>query len=538
MSRRAGILNCALALAVLSAAPAVVSADEFIGEVTGTESNVHVRSGPSTNFYPVARIEPGSRVKVVGEESGWYAIAPLPGCFSLISKHYVDIGANGEGVVNGSAVRVRAGSAIDEHRYAVQTKLDKGAVVKVLGEEDEGFLKIVPPADAHLWIHSDYVVRVPAERLTAESKPAGSQPADSPTVAKSAPSAAAPFTPPAAKVVLSQDVADADAQDEVVDEIVAPGFATAVEPAPVALTGRTEPETKTTAEAPAKADAPALSPDTLGKLAEPTRTAAKPVVKPDEKLTAKPAAESKKITADEAAKLGSIARLPVEKGGQPDMKLREQLASLDQQFGDEMAKPVEERQLQGLVDGYTALSQQEDDRFVTAYAKRRLAQVELAVATTDAIRDIRSLSDNVARERRQALEARSQLRPPPVRMVMRGFDAKGELRESMIFASNVGPKRYRLVDPDATVPRTLCYVELADDSDIDIEQYLGRTVGIRASKQYVETDNVDPIPVVVAEEIVILANPAPQSDAAQAQAKPAGTTADKTVVVANVDTQD
>ena len=68
MSRRAAILNWTMAIAGLSLAlPAGAMADVFVGEVTGTSDNVHVRSGPSTNFYPVVRLSPGDRVEWVGE---------------------------------------------------------------------------------------------------------------------------------------------------------------------------------------------------------------------------------------------------------------------------------------------------------------------------------------------------------------------------------------------------------------------------------------------------------------------------------------
>lgn len=523
MSRRAAILNWSLALAGLSLAlPTFVFAEEFVGEVTGTSDNVHVRSGPSTNFYPVVRLAPGQRVKVVGEESGWYAIEPLPGCFSLISKHYVDIGANGEGVVNGTAVRVRAGSEIDEHRYAVQTKLDKGAVVKVLGEEEEGFLKIAPPPGTRIWIHSDYVARVPADRLANE------QPA-APQVTAAAP-ANAPVAAAPAAVPMGEDVADSSA--EVMEELVAPGAATQVATEPAALNGNPAGNTGETAAAPAPAvDAPALTPETLGKLSETTRE--RRTVAATEPKASKPAGK-----ASEGAALGSIERLPVEEGGIVDAKLRKQLADMDEQFSTEMSKPVEERQLAALVTGYDELAKQEADKFVKLYAERRLAQVELAVATTDAIRDIRSLSDDVARQRRESLEDRSKLRPPPVRLVMRGFDAKGELRESMIFASRVGPQRYRLVDPGAEVPRTLCYVEIAEGLNINIQQFLGQTVGIRARKQYLETDNVDPIPVVVAEEIVILDEPAAEPAAKAAADGADDLPADVRVLVSDVDTRE
>ena len=131
----------------------------FAGEVTGT--NVYVRSGPSTNFYPVTKLSTGRRVTVTGEESGWYAVKPPEGCYSLIHKNYVDVEDGKAGVVNGDAVRVRAGSELTEYRYATQLKLDRGAAVTIVAADDDDYLRIVPPKGARLYIHSQFVRPVP-----------------------------------------------------------------------------------------------------------------------------------------------------------------------------------------------------------------------------------------------------------------------------------------------------------------------------------------------------------------------------------------
>jgi hypothetical protein len=498
-----------------------VRADAFVGEVTGTSSQVHVRSGPSTNFYPVVRLAPGDRVQVVGEDSGWYAIEPLPGCYSLISKHYVDIGAGEEGVVNGDAVRVRVGSDLDEHRYAVQLKLDKGAAVRVLGEEAEGFLKIAPPNGARLWIHGDYVARVPDDRLAHERSAALAGPQTL---------AAGPATSTA------DDTAEGD--DAVVENIASPGSGAGTGAAGDTGTGASR-------DATGRGDEPALSRESLTKIAAGAAPSAEDDQDDDEVATldgeAAPrrAADARSARTDvppDVRQRSAVARLPVDESG-ADEGLRQRLNELDSRLERELAKPIEDRQLPELSAGYTELAAQEADRYVQLYAERRLAQVELAMTTFDAIRDIRSLSDDVARQRRESLEERSGFRSPAARLVFRGFDAKGELRESMIFGSPVGPKRYRLVDPDVTVPRTLCYVEVAESKKIDMTDYLGRLVGIRATKQYLETGNVDPIPVVVAEEIVILDRPTDSGDDARAEVEAEDNQPDSVALI-QVDTHD
>ncbi len=149
-------------------------ATQFVGEVTGT--NVFVRSGPSTNYYEVAKLNAGDRVQVVRENHDWYAIRAPKNCFSLIHKNFVDVDASGkQGVVNGNAVLVRAGSSLRPDLYAKQTKLNRGAVVTIIKPHNDDYLRIVPPADALFYVHKRYVTKVPGSRLataTPQAAPA------------------------------------------------------------------------------------------------------------------------------------------------------------------------------------------------------------------------------------------------------------------------------------------------------------------------------------------------------------------------------
>ena len=145
-----------------------------IGEVTGND--VYVRSGPSTNYYPVMRLRAGDRVVIVAKRPAWVGIAPPKGAFSLVARQYVDPDGENRGVINGDRVWVRAGSDLSTQSYAKQARLNKGAAVTVLGETGE-YYKIAPPKGATLWISDDYV-RVVGEGTAAqpdelaESKPA------------------------------------------------------------------------------------------------------------------------------------------------------------------------------------------------------------------------------------------------------------------------------------------------------------------------------------------------------------------------------
>jgi len=146
------------------------SVDAFVGEVTAND--VYVRSGPSANYYTVMKAHAGQRVLVHRQEDGWYKITPPPGCFSVVHKQFVDMGtAEGEGVINGDAVFVRAGTETSDLLYAKQMKLARGAVVRVLGPHNDDYLRIAPPDGAHLYIHSQYVQIVPGADPASINQP-------------------------------------------------------------------------------------------------------------------------------------------------------------------------------------------------------------------------------------------------------------------------------------------------------------------------------------------------------------------------------
>jgi len=134
----------------------------YVGTLTG--DNVYVRSGAATNYYPIVKLKIGAPIRVVGEKHGWLQISPPKGCFSFIDKTFVDTGADGNGVINGDHVWVRAASLLPSHsrmKYAKQVRLDKGAIVTILGETDDGFYKIAPPKDVAVWVSGQFVARTP-----------------------------------------------------------------------------------------------------------------------------------------------------------------------------------------------------------------------------------------------------------------------------------------------------------------------------------------------------------------------------------------
>ena len=88
----------------------------------------------------------------------------------------------------------------------------------------------------------------------------------------------------------------------------------------------------------------------------------------------------------------------------------------------------------------------------------------------------------------------------------REFDVRGKFIISAAYSNPVGVRRYRLVDPDSRgmIPRTIAYVEIDPQSEIDPLEFVGRYVGVRARSRHLLESTVDRMLVYIAAEIVIL----------------------------------
>jgi len=157
-----GLAGQALALPQESVSAAdtqeTVPSFPYIAEITA--GNVNIRSGPGTNYYRCGRLNKADRVKVIGSQFSWSRIVPPPGSFSWISKQYVSIDRNNPtiGIVTGDDVRVYAGSELLKpiHSTTVQLKLNRNDKVRLMGEEQGDYYKIVPPAGAYLGLTTKY----------------------------------------------------------------------------------------------------------------------------------------------------------------------------------------------------------------------------------------------------------------------------------------------------------------------------------------------------------------------------------------------
>jgi uncharacterized protein YgiM (DUF1202 family) len=136
--------------------PDVANSKYQIDGIVNVDS-VYVRSGPGEGYYPTQTLAKGVAITVVGIKFDWLKILPPDNSFSYVGAVFVDRSADGTtGKINRNDVNIRAGSLVNAMKTTVQTRLNSGDEVRIIGKEDE-YLKIKSPAGAYLYINKQYV---------------------------------------------------------------------------------------------------------------------------------------------------------------------------------------------------------------------------------------------------------------------------------------------------------------------------------------------------------------------------------------------
>jgi hypothetical protein len=132
-----------------------------------TAERVNVRSRADLNSRIIGRVNRDDILEGRGSENGWHKIVPPAGVFSLVGAQYIERVGEDRGLVKvDTSLRVRVGSDIqprDPMLSEVQTRLERGAEVRILGPLDGGWLRIVPPDGVCAYVASDYVEQIAPE---------------------------------------------------------------------------------------------------------------------------------------------------------------------------------------------------------------------------------------------------------------------------------------------------------------------------------------------------------------------------------------
>jgi uncharacterized protein YgiM (DUF1202 family) len=136
--------------------PDVANSKYQIDGIVNVDS-VYIRSGPGEGYYPTQTLTKGANITVVGIKFDWLKILPPDNSFSYVGAVFVDRSSDGTtGKINRNDVNVRAGSLVNAMKTTVQTRLNSGDEVRIIGKEDE-YLKIKSPPGAYLYINKQYV---------------------------------------------------------------------------------------------------------------------------------------------------------------------------------------------------------------------------------------------------------------------------------------------------------------------------------------------------------------------------------------------
>jgi len=210
------------------------------------------------------------------------------------------------------------------------------------------------------------------------------------------------------------------------------------------------------------------------------------------------------ISAAESAK-----KLAAPMTGPASTTWRRQLEEIDVAARAELAKPVSDRRFDPFVARYQPIADQTEDDFAHQYALARIEQVKSMDDLTNAVERVRKLDNEAETKRREFLAARGTIPEFVPARTPTGIEIQGELRVSALYPPGSPVRRFRLIDPTSESDRTIGYVEIPSDSELSVEGFLGRYVGVRASAQRVQTGGVNPVPIYVARELILLE--APQS---------------------------
>lgn len=144
------------------------------GQINSNATYVH--SGPGESEYPTTKLDKGAMVTVVGIRGDWLKIVPPAGSYCYVAKAWVEKHGDGTNPIGRvtNPLNVRVGSDLNAMKTKVAGRLDVGAEVTILGEEDEYF-KIEPPKDVYLYVEKQYVDLI-GNIAKNDAQPSGAQP--------------------------------------------------------------------------------------------------------------------------------------------------------------------------------------------------------------------------------------------------------------------------------------------------------------------------------------------------------------------------
>ena len=137
-----------LGAVLLAAAGSLLRAQTPV-RVTANSVNLRAKPQPTAEVVAQANYDDRLLAREIGEE--WVEVAAPAAVDLWVLKAYVK---QPENTIGAQRVNLRAGPSIN---YNIVDTLSLGAPVEPRGEEVQDWLKVAPPASAHVWISREYV---------------------------------------------------------------------------------------------------------------------------------------------------------------------------------------------------------------------------------------------------------------------------------------------------------------------------------------------------------------------------------------------
>ena len=164
------------ALIAVSTSNSLAQTRQFPYDARVVVDEAYVRSGGGEQFYPTQVLPRDAVVRVRRHDpGGWFMIEPPKGSFSWIPEKFVrQVSRNSAEIIESNVV-VFVGSAFGDETHVWQRKMMSGETVEVIGRRDvdtltgpKPMLKIKPPAREYRWVPGSALVPVNENQRMAQ----------------------------------------------------------------------------------------------------------------------------------------------------------------------------------------------------------------------------------------------------------------------------------------------------------------------------------------------------------------------------------
>jgi hypothetical protein len=214
--------------------------------------------------------------------------------------------------------------------------------------------------------------------------------------------------------------------------------------------------------------------------------------------TENPIAETPKQEPSKTKNAKKPIEKPAEKIAPASGRYQAMLTVLESELRSTSQKPFDQQDLLTLSKRYEEIADQSDESVPAQIAKIRVRQLRDRDSLRDSRKGLRTDEVELANYRANMDSERMKIARRRTEAAMVKFDLEGELRKSAVFTTD--NRRFRLVDRVRN--ETIAYVDVPRSVEPNVDQMIGRLVGIHAAGQTFSPSAR--LPIVVAASVTDL----------------------------------